>query len=210
VLVGGHESFDYNQLATATLATHRGARLYATSREPTFPGRDGPRPATGAVLAAVETATGRVAVVAGKPEPGMFTAARQLLPSCRKLAMVGDRLVTTRGVRLQLGGSVHDPTDPVGRLLFNVLAMVAEFESDLIKARTREGLAVARAAGKLRGRKSKLTPTREALLVDLHRTGQKSPSDLAELFGVGRSTVYRALERATTETAAAARPGPAK
>ncbi len=53
--------------------------------------------------------------------------------------------LTTRGVRLQLGGSVHDPTDPVGRLLFNVLAMVAEFESDLIKARTREGLAVARA-----------------------------------------------------------------
>ncbi len=118
--------------------------------------------------------------------------------------------LTTRGVRLQLGGSMHDPTDPVGRLLFNVLAMVAEFESDLIKARTREGLAVARAAGKLRGRKPKLTPTREALLVDLHRTGQKSPSDLAELFGVGRSTVYRALERAATETAAAARPGPAK
>jgi DNA invertase Pin-like site-specific DNA recombinase len=96
--------------------------------------------------------------------------------------------LTTRGVRLQLGGSVHDPTDPVGRLLFNVLAMVAEFESDLIRARTREGLAVARAAGKLRGRKPKLTPAREALLVDLHKTGQKSPSDLAELFGVGRST----------------------
>ena len=35
--------------------------------------------------------------------------------------------LTGRGVRLQLGGSVHDPTDPVGRLLFNVLAMVAEF-----------------------------------------------------------------------------------
>ena len=34
---------------------------------------------------------------------------------------------------------MHDPTDPVGRLLFNVLAMVAEFESDLIKMRTREG-----------------------------------------------------------------------
>jgi len=40
VLVGGHESFDYNQLAAATLAAHRGARLSATSREPTFPGRE--------------------------------------------------------------------------------------------------------------------------------------------------------------------------
>ncbi len=39
--------------------------------------------------------------------------------------------LTARQVKLNRGGSVHDPTDPVGRLLFNVLAMVAEFESDL-------------------------------------------------------------------------------
>ena len=94
VLIGGHESFDYGQLAAATLAAHHGARLYATSREPTFPGADGPRPATGAILAAVEAATGQLAVVAGKPEPGMFTAARQLLPACQRLVMVGDRLDT--------------------------------------------------------------------------------------------------------------------
>jgi DNA invertase Pin-like site-specific DNA recombinase len=41
--------------------------------------------------------------------------------------------LTSREVKLSIGGSVHDPTDPVGRLLFNVLAMVAEFESDLIR-----------------------------------------------------------------------------
>ena len=35
--------------------------------------------------------------------------------------------LTKRNVRLSLGGSVYDPTDPVGRLLFNVLALVAEF-----------------------------------------------------------------------------------
>jgi DNA invertase Pin-like site-specific DNA recombinase len=39
--------------------------------------------------------------------------------------------LTRRKVNLSLGGSIHDPTDPVGRLLFNVLAMVAEFEADL-------------------------------------------------------------------------------
>ena len=38
--------------------------------------------------------------------------------------------LTRRNVKLSLGGSIHDPTDPVGRLLFKVLAMVAEFESD--------------------------------------------------------------------------------
>jgi hypothetical protein len=56
--------------------------------------------------------------------------------------------LTCREVKLNLGGSMHDPTDPVGRLLFNVLAMVAEFEADLIRARTREGMKVAKAKGR--------------------------------------------------------------
>src|ERR687889_2548054 len=75
--------------------------------------------------------------------------------------------LTQRNVRLSLGGSVHDPTDPVGRLLFNVLAMVAEFESDLIRLRTREGMKVARAKGRLRGKQPKLNPRQEAHLVSL-------------------------------------------
>src|SRR5918998_6509719 len=60
--------------------------------------------------------------------------------------------LTTRQVKLSLGGSVYDPHDPVGRLLFNVLAMVAECEADLIRLRTREGMRVAKAKGKLRGK----------------------------------------------------------
>ena len=51
---------------------------------------------------------------------------------------------------LSIGGSVHDPTAPVGRLLFNVLAMVGEFESDLIRSRTQEGIRVAKAKGRPR------------------------------------------------------------
>jgi DNA invertase Pin-like site-specific DNA recombinase len=52
------------------------------------------------------------------------------LPDARAIA----EDLTQRQVRLNLGGSVYDPTDPVGRLLFNVIAMVAEF--DLIRLRT--------------------------------------------------------------------------
>lgn len=55
-----------------------------------------------------------------------------------------------------------------GKLLFNVLAMVAEFEGDLIRARTREGMKVAKAKGRLRGKKRKLSPRQEAHLVKLH------------------------------------------
>lgn len=104
--------------------------------------------------------------------------------------------LTARAVKLSLGGSVHDPTDPVGRLLFNVLAMVAEFESDLIKMRTREGMKVARAKGRLRGKKPKLSPRQEAHLVELHHAGAHTSAELAELFSVARSTVYRAIGRA--------------
>ena len=62
-----------------------------------------------------------------------------------------------RGVRLNIGGSLHDPTDPIGRLLFTTLSMIAEFEADLARARTREGMAVARAKGRLRGKQPKLS-----------------------------------------------------
>ena len=113
------------------------------------------------------------------------------LPDARAIA---DEL-TTRQVRLNLGGSVYDPTDAVGRLLFNVLAMVAEFESDLIRLRTREGMKVARAKGHLRGKQPKLTRRQEAHLVSLLASGEYSTAEVAELFGVGRSTVYRAIER---------------
>jgi DNA invertase Pin-like site-specific DNA recombinase len=120
------------------------------------------------------------------------------LPDARAIA---DEL-TSRQVKLALGTSVHDPTDPVGRLLFNVLAMVAEFEADLIRARTREGMKVARAKGRLRGKQPKLSPTQEAHLVQLYRAGGHTISELEELFAVTRSTVYRAIRRAGGAAAA--------
>ena len=116
------------------------------------------------------------------------------LPDARDIA---DEL-TAREVRLQLGASVHDPTDPIGRLLFNVLAMVAEFEADLVSMRTREGMRVARAKGRLRGKQPKLKPAQEAHLAKLHASGEHTTAELAELFGVARSTVYRALKRTAT------------
>ncbi|MCP2286982.1 Site-specific DNA recombinase [Promicromonospora umidemergens] len=104
--------------------------------------------------------------------------------------------LTAAEVKPNIGGSVHDPTDPVGQLLFNVLAMIAEFESDLIRLRTREGMKVAKAKGRLRGKQLKLKPAQEAHLVELWRGGKHTSAELADLFNVGRSTVYRAVKRA--------------
>ena len=114
------------------------------------------------------------------------------LPDARDIA---DEL-TRKGVALNLGGSVYDPHDPVGKLLFNVLGMVAEFEADLIRARTREGMAVAKSKGRLRGKQPKLSKAQEAHLVSLHQGGAHTTTEIAELFGVARSTVYRAIQRA--------------
>jgi hypothetical protein len=83
----------------------------------------------------------------------------------------------------------------VGRLLFNVLAMVAEFETDLIRMRTRDGMKVAKANGRLRGKQPKLKPNQAKHRLELHDLGTYTQAELAELFGVGRSTIYRTLKR---------------
>jgi DNA invertase Pin-like site-specific DNA recombinase len=111
------------------------------------------------------------------------------VPDARQIA---DALVA-RGVKLALGASVYDPADPMGKMFFNILATFAEFEADLIRLRTREGMAMARAKGKLRGKRPKLSDKQHKELWRMHDTGEYSISDLAELFSVSRPTVYRTL-----------------
>jgi len=124
----------------------------------------------------------------------VVTKLDRLARSVRDARDIADEL-SSRGIRLNLGGSVHDPTDPIGRLLFSVLAMVAEFEADLISARTKEGMKVAKAKGRLRGKQPKLSPRQEAHLVELYNAGEHTGAELAEIFGVARATIYRAVER---------------
>jgi DNA invertase Pin-like site-specific DNA recombinase len=107
---------------------------------------------------------------------------------------IGDSLAG-RGVRLSLGGTIYDPNDPMGKMFFNILATFAEFEVDLLRMRTREGMAVAKAKGKLKGKQPKLSARQQAHLVTQHRSGEHTIADLAELFSVSRATVYRVLER---------------
>ena len=84
--------------------------------------------------------------------------------------------------------------------------MVAEFEADLIRLRTREGMKIAKSKGRLRGKQPKLNPRQEAHLAALHRAGDHTTTELADLFGVARSTLYRAIQR---EEGARLRKGPA-
>lgn len=157
-----------------------------------FTGTKRARPGLDQALAAVRS--GDTLVV-----PKLDRLARSVLDA----RAIGDDLAA-RGVRLQIGASVHDPSDPMGKLFFNILATFAEFEADLIRMRTREGMALARSKGKLRGKKPKLSDRQQKELRRMFDTGEYSISDLAEVFSISRPTVYRTLGRQTITTDEAA------
>lgn len=91
VVIAGHRGFDHAELTAATQAGLRGAALIAAGRDPIYPHADGPQPGTGAIVAAVEYATGATAQSVGKPEPPLFETALDRLGPGRAL-MIGDRL----------------------------------------------------------------------------------------------------------------------
>ncbi len=124
----------------------------------------------------------------------------RLARSVADARQIGDSLVERR-IRLQLGAVLYDPADPMGRMFFNILATFAEFEADLLRMRTREGMAIAKAKGKLKGRAPKLSAPRQAHLRKLHAAGEHTIAELAELFEVSRPTVYRVLERGSAAAA---------
>jgi DNA invertase Pin-like site-specific DNA recombinase len=116
---------------------------------------------------------------------------------------VGDTLVVPKLDRLALSvpdarAIGDDPEEPMGKMFFNILATFAEFEVDLLRLRTREGMAVAWAKGRLRGRQPKLSAKQQGELRRIYATGDYSIADLAELFSVSRPTVYRTLQRTPT------------
>jgi HAD superfamily hydrolase (TIGR01450 family) len=91
VVVAYHPRFDYPELRDAAQAALRGAYVLGLNRDATFPMPDGPWPGSGAIVAAVETASGRTATIVGKPEPTLVQTALDRLGPGRAL-MVGDRV----------------------------------------------------------------------------------------------------------------------
>jgi glycerol 3-phosphatase-2 len=91
VVIAAHDELTYDELRVATQAVLNGAEMIAAGRDRTFPEQDGPWPATGAIVAALEYATSRSARVVGKPDPQIFLTALDRLGPGRTL-VVGDRL----------------------------------------------------------------------------------------------------------------------
>lgn len=83
--------------------------------------------------------------------------------------------------------------NPMSNLMLNLLGSVAEFEREMILERQREGIAIAKKAGKYKGRKPSLTPTQVAELRRRVKAGKDTKADLAEEYGISRETLYTYL-----------------
>jgi DNA invertase Pin-like site-specific DNA recombinase len=153
-------------------------------------GKDRARPALDTALAQVAGAR------QAAPEDTAITLVVPKLDrlgrSIRDLHDIADE-VTGCGGRLEFAGKIYDPTDAMDKMFFNILATFAEFERDLLVQRTKEGMAVAKAKGRLKGGKPKLGPAQRKHIRDLYDAKTHTISDLQEEFKVGRATVYRIL-----------------
>jgi DNA invertase Pin-like site-specific DNA recombinase len=96
-------------------------------------------------------------------------------------------------VRLKVLDQNIDTSTPEGKFFFTIIGAVAEFERSLIVSRTRDGLAAARARGRVGGRKPKLSAKQQAEIRRLYEAKDKTVGEIGELFGVSRPTVYSIL-----------------
>jgi DNA invertase Pin-like site-specific DNA recombinase len=144
-------------------------------------------------------------------------ARRPALDKALLVARAGDQLVITkldrlgrslehlielskdlsgRGVDLVVLDQGIDTSTPVGRMFFQILGAIAEFEHALMSERTRDGLEAARARGRTGGRKPKLGPRQVQVAREVYDSGDCTVQQIADEFGVTRPTIYRHLQGA--------------
>lgn len=105
------------------------------------------------------------------------------------------RDLTERGVIFQMGHTVYDPHDPWSKLFLTFLAAIAEAEGGWISLRTQEGMARPSVRKKLKGRQPAIPPATDAAIAKTLDEGDQSAAEIARVFRISRSGVYRAAER---------------
>ena len=123
----------------------------------------------------------------------VITKLDRLGRSVKNLIELAERL-DKAGVGLLVLHQGIDTTTPAGKMLFHVLAAIAEFERDLISERTKDGLTAARARGRKGGRRPVLTPDKLATARTLVDGKQHTMQQIADVIGVSRASLYRALD----------------
>ena len=116
----------------------------------------------------------------------------RLSRSLRDLLTIMERIQTS-GAGFRSLTEAIDTTTPAGRMLMHMVGSFAEFERAMLGERTKAGLEAARKAGRIGGRRPKLTAQQRAEVVLMVTTGAKTAADAARLFRVHPATVSRFL-----------------
>jgi len=119
--------------------------------------------------------------------------------SLHHLVNIGAEL-QTRGIGLHVIEQGIDTATPEGRAMFGMLSVLAEYQRELIIANTRDGLAAARARGRVGGRKPGLTPDQAELAQQLYDARTKTVAQIAAMLGVPRTTLYGHLKTGSRTT----------
>jgi DNA invertase Pin-like site-specific DNA recombinase len=120
----------------------------------------------------------------------VVTKLDRLARSVAHLVSLGERL-DAKGVSLKVLEQAIDTSTPTGRLMFNMLGAIAQFERELMLERQREGVAKAKAEGKYRGR----APTARAKASEVRRLHSESvgATEIAKRLRISKASVYRVL-----------------
>ena len=121
----------------------------------------------------------------------MVTRYDRLARSLKDLLEIAG-VIAGRGAGFRALAEDIDTTTPAGRLVFHVFASIAQFERERIAERTREGLAAARARGRVGGRPPALSAAQKAEVCRMRDDEGRSVADIARLFRVSPQTVRRA------------------
>jgi DNA invertase Pin-like site-specific DNA recombinase len=123
----------------------------------------------------------------------MVTELSRLGRSTSQLSQLADDL-SDRGISLRILNLGIDTGTPSGKLVYSIIAAVAEMERDLLIERTNSGLAASRARGRKGGRKREFSPAAVRRAQDRYDKGDLSVTEIARLAGVSRQTLYRYLD----------------
>ena len=107
-----------------------------------------------------------------------------------------------RGIGFKSVQESIDTTTSGGRLIFQIFGALAEFERNLISERTRAGLAAARARGRQGGRPRALNEKKTELACQLYDEKKHSISEICEVLGISKPTLYAYLRRRSAESKA--------
>jgi len=96
-----------------------------------------------------------------------------------------------KGISFQSIQEAMDTSTPGGKLIFHMFGALAEFERNLIRERTKAGLAAARARGKLGGRPKKLDQDKRDLVIKLYNEKELPVKTICEMLGISKPTLYK-------------------